>query len=53
MRLNLKIGFTVFINSNDTFEFTTKDAGDNLITLQYKSKFVSIDELIDGCEYYN
>ena len=50
--IQFKVGFTLFINSNDTFEFTTKDAGENLITLQYKSKFVSKDELIDGCEYY-
>lgn len=50
--IKFKIGFTVFINSNDTFEFTTKDAGENLITLQYKSKFVSKEELIEGCQYY-
>lgn len=50
--IQFKVGFTLFINSNDTFEFTTKDAGENLITLQYKSKFVKKDELIDGCEYY-
>ena len=50
--IQFKVGFTLFINSNDTFEFTTKDAGENLITLQYKSKFVSKDKLIDGCEYY-
>ena len=50
--ITFRIGFTLFINSNDTFEFTTKDAGENLITLQYKSKFVSKDELIDGCKYY-
>ena len=25
--IQFKVGFTVFINSNDTFEFTTKDAG--------------------------
>ena len=40
----IEIGFTVFINSNDTFEFTTKDAGENPITLEYKSKFVSKEE---------
>ena len=50
--ITFRIGFTIFINSNDTFDFTTKDAGENLITLQYKSKFVSKDELIDGCKYY-
>jgi hypothetical protein len=50
--IEFKIGFTLFINSNDTLEFTTKDAGENLITLQYKSKFVKKDELIEGCEYY-
>ena len=50
--IEFKIGFTVFIHSNDTFEFTTKDAGENLITLEYKSKFVSKEELFDGCEYY-
>jgi hypothetical protein len=50
--IQFKIGFTIFINSNDTFEFTTKDAGENLITLQYKSKFVGKDELIEGCKYY-
>ena len=50
--IQFKIGFTIFINSNDTFEFTTKDAGENLITLQYKSKFVGEDELIEGCKYY-
>ena len=48
--ISFRIGFTLFINSNDTFDFTTKDAGENLITLQYKSKFVSKDELIDGCK---
>ena len=50
--IQFKVGFTLFINSNDTFEFTTKDAGENLITLQYKSKFVKKDELFDGCEFY-
>ena len=34
--IEFKIGFTIFINSNDAFEFTRKDAGENLITLQYK-----------------
>jgi hypothetical protein len=50
--IEFKIGFTLFINSNDVLEFTTKDAGENLITLQYKSKFVKQDELIEGCKYY-
>lgn len=50
--ISFRIGFTIFINSNDTFDFTAKDAGENLITLQYKSKFVSEDELIEGCQYY-
>ncbi len=48
--IEFKIGFTVFIIPNDTFEFKTKDAGENLITLQNKSKLVSKDELIDSCK---
>ncbi len=31
--IQFKVGFTVFINSNDTFEFTTKDARE--ISLHY------------------
>ena len=31
--IQFKVGFTIFINSNDTFEFTTKDAGE--ISLHY------------------
>jgi hypothetical protein len=50
--MTFKIGFTVMIFSNNSLSFTTKDANQNLITFEYKSKFVSEDKLIEGCEYY-
>ena len=47
-----KIGFTIFINSNDLINITTKDAKENLIIIEYGSKFVKKEDLIKGCEYY-
>jgi len=47
-----KIGFTIFINSNDLINITTQDAKENLIIIEYGSKFVKKEELIEGCEYY-
>lgn len=47
-----KIGFTIFINSNDLINITTQDAKENLIIMEYGSKFVKKEELIEGCEYY-
>ena len=47
-----KIGFTVFINSNDLLNISTKDAKENLIIIEYGSKYVKKEQLIDGCSYY-
>ena len=57
MKSNLKQSlpnFTTFINSNDTYELTTNTAGENLITLQFTTKFVIEDasEFADNCKYY-
>jgi len=49
---DFKIGFTIFINSNDLLDITTKDAKENLIVMEYASKFVEKDKLIEGCSYY-
>ena len=47
-----KIGFTIFINSNDLINIATQDARENLVIIEHGSKFVKKEQLIEGCEYY-
>jgi hypothetical protein len=46
--------FTMFLCCNTLYKPTdkSKDCLENMISFDYKSKFVEVDEIIDGIEYY-
>jgi len=46
--------FTMFLCCNTLYKPTekSKDCLENMISFDYKSKFVELDEIIDGVEYY-
>ena len=44
--------FTMFLCYNKLFEFTHQDAKENLEEFEYKSKFVSKEELIEDCQFF-
>ena len=46
--------FTMFLCCNTLYKPTekSKDCLENMISFDYKSKFVEVDEIIDGVEYY-
>jgi phage/plasmid-associated DNA primase len=46
--------FTMFLCCNTLYKPTerSKDCLDNIISFDYKSKFVELDGIIDGVEYY-
>lgn len=46
--------FTMFLCCNTLYKPTekSKDCLENMISFDYKSKFVELDEIIDGIEYY-
>lgn len=44
--------FTIFLCYNKLFDFTHQDAKENLEEFEYKSKFVSKEELIEDCQFF-
>ena len=43
--------FTMFLCYNKFYEITPKDATENLEQFEYKTKFVSQEQLIEGISY--
>jgi hypothetical protein len=46
--------FTIFLCCNTLYKptETSKDCLENMVSFDYKSKFVDVDEIIEGVEYY-